>query len=1060
MSFKGDLSTIGLAEVFQMISMAGKEGTLVVQDAESRKCIYFSQDGVQLISTGKRRGLRIGDLLVRAGKISEFRLREVLESQEGTKKLLGEALVSGGYVTERDIQEVVRAQIEEEIYDLFLWKKAGFEFIEGPPATELQEAEARATKLSFDVNALLLEAVRRVDEWAVINQKLPGLEAVVVFDSEVARQESEGIVAEQAKRLLGHLDGQSPIGEALDASGATRFEGCRIVVDLLDLGKLRLLSLEEILELGERRFGEGRRERGLRLLRAAAALAPADPAVAIRHAVFLESDGQAKAAAGELARAGGLLAESGRTDEANAHYQRAAELDPEMRPATKIQTRIGLKGSDTAAVRLEAEERIQKALARRDYARARELCEDTLRGEPENADCRLLLIRVFHESGNRKGLDEQLRYLRSHLPADREQAERIRKRLSKIVPQNGVPRGLAGIRAKRRTRRILSLAGGAVLILLLGGSVKFEIDARRSFDRHALRADLRMKDREYGRALQAMEEFRGTIYRHSPFVRKRVEEKEAQIREAQDLDSATRATAVDVQRQKLTDNVQARLASVERDLGDGNYRSARTAVDDLLQLLQRAKEEEYVRTSAAFRRRVDEFVQRAKGLERKIEDTIDRIRSARRDADQLVEQGKFRDAVAAYQKLLEQYPRYFSPEDVQFPLRIRARPDGTRIVDKRRGELGVVKEGHFDLYLRYKDLPLQLRFLKPGFRDREDVKVPYDAGETEEIVLDEKLIARGWPWTPFEQAVSWPPAYAGGAVCVASGQSLYCIGAETASLLWRVQHPKPISGPPVERGGRIFYLIGEKTLHIVDPASRAETKVKLFREGVGSPGVSPDARYVLVGSADRFLALVDLRAGVGKEVQWERPIPARLLGAPVFVGETICWTDTDGVVHAFREDREIWTYGAGHVTTAPMVAEGKIVIAREENRIVALDLEGRESWSAETAGKVEIAPVVADGAVYAVVGPTTVQRLPMNASRGWSWSTSGKAIRASPALAHGRVLLVTEDRVQALDSTSGVSLWSFTPSGGGTRFAAAPLIVGRVAYVGGSDRCLYAIELD
>ncbi len=39
MSFKGDLSTIGLAEVFQMISMSQKEGTLIVQDAESRRAI-------------------------------------------------------------------------------------------------------------------------------------------------------------------------------------------------------------------------------------------------------------------------------------------------------------------------------------------------------------------------------------------------------------------------------------------------------------------------------------------------------------------------------------------------------------------------------------------------------------------------------------------------------------------------------------------------------------------------------------------------------------------------------------------------------------------------------------------------------------------------------------------------------------------------------------------------------------------------------------------------------------------------------------------------------------
>ncbi|HEU4339737.1 MAG TPA: DUF4388 domain-containing protein, partial [Planctomycetota bacterium] len=136
MALKGDLSTIGLGEVFQMISMSQKEGTLVVQDGESRKAIYFGKEGVQLLSTGRRKGFRIGDILVRAGKISQEKLKEVLDQQKISKKLLGEELVNSGHITRKDIQDVVRAQIEEEIYDLFLWKRAAFEFIEGAPVEE------------------------------------------------------------------------------------------------------------------------------------------------------------------------------------------------------------------------------------------------------------------------------------------------------------------------------------------------------------------------------------------------------------------------------------------------------------------------------------------------------------------------------------------------------------------------------------------------------------------------------------------------------------------------------------------------------------------------------------------------------------------------------------------------------------------------------------------------------------------------------------------------------------------------------------------------------------
>ena len=74
MSFKGDLSTIGLGEVFQMISMSQKEGTLIVQDSESRKCVFFGATGVQLLSSGKRKAYARNERSANAPKtVAEYK---------------------------------------------------------------------------------------------------------------------------------------------------------------------------------------------------------------------------------------------------------------------------------------------------------------------------------------------------------------------------------------------------------------------------------------------------------------------------------------------------------------------------------------------------------------------------------------------------------------------------------------------------------------------------------------------------------------------------------------------------------------------------------------------------------------------------------------------------------------------------------------------------------------------------------------------------------------------------------------------------------------------------
>jgi hypothetical protein len=101
----------------------------------------------------------------------------------------GPARLHGGFVQrsenllhrpafEQDIQGVVRGQIEEEIYDLFLWKKAEFEFLIDYIPEKLKNPAHGITKLQFNTNSLIMEALRRLDEWGVISQEISTLKEV------------------------------------------------------------------------------------------------------------------------------------------------------------------------------------------------------------------------------------------------------------------------------------------------------------------------------------------------------------------------------------------------------------------------------------------------------------------------------------------------------------------------------------------------------------------------------------------------------------------------------------------------------------------------------------------------------------------------------------------------------------------------------------------------------------------------------------------------------------------------------------------------------------------
>lgn len=241
MAFKGDLNTIGLAELFQTISMSQKQGTLIVQDKESHKAIYFGKDGISLLSVGRRRGLRLGEILVKAGKLSEGQLNIILKLQKKSKKRLGELLIEKGFVTDAEITSIVKSQIEEEIYDLFFWEDATFEFIEGPPTSDLQFQEHSITELTLDVNSLLLEALKRVDEWEVLKKQIPSFENIILLEPSFSEEVITKILDEKWKPILSKLSNGSSIREIAEASGFSKIEIWKFLIELVNKGYISIL---------------------------------------------------------------------------------------------------------------------------------------------------------------------------------------------------------------------------------------------------------------------------------------------------------------------------------------------------------------------------------------------------------------------------------------------------------------------------------------------------------------------------------------------------------------------------------------------------------------------------------------------------------------------------------------------------------------------------------------------------------------------------------------------------------------------------------------------------
>src|SRR5437867_3435674 len=116
MALVGNLRDFGLADFLYLVDRGYKTGRLVLQRPSDQAFLYF-QNGKLVYASTSQHEERLGDLLLRAGKITPEQRNFALHLQQTTQqnKPLGLLMVELGYINREGIIRTVRSQIEETV---------------------------------------------------------------------------------------------------------------------------------------------------------------------------------------------------------------------------------------------------------------------------------------------------------------------------------------------------------------------------------------------------------------------------------------------------------------------------------------------------------------------------------------------------------------------------------------------------------------------------------------------------------------------------------------------------------------------------------------------------------------------------------------------------------------------------------------------------------------------------------------------------------------------------------------------------------------------------------
>lgn len=235
MAIRGSLREASLPDVLQLLAMGKKTGCLSVAHRQQFGSIWFDRGRIAHAAIVNRRD-RLGDILVRHGLLTPAALEAAVAAQAAQPdRRLGDILVATGQIRREQLHEYLKHQIEEAVYYLFTWSQGTFTF-EPDAKPDFQDL-----LVSISPESLLLEGARRVDEWSLIEKKIPGFDLIFALDREhLAGSDVE--VTDEQEQLIPLIDGRRDVADLVEESGLDEFEVGKALFGLATAGFLHRLG--------------------------------------------------------------------------------------------------------------------------------------------------------------------------------------------------------------------------------------------------------------------------------------------------------------------------------------------------------------------------------------------------------------------------------------------------------------------------------------------------------------------------------------------------------------------------------------------------------------------------------------------------------------------------------------------------------------------------------------------------------------------------------------------------------------------------------------------------
>mgnify|MGYP003572994490 CR=1 FL=1 len=238
MAIKGNLHDFTLTQLLNLITLAQKSGTLVVERSNEAVEVFFTDGKLAYADTGHDDNSLAG-ILHKSQLLSSAHYKGIQSNVNGmSDKELGLLLINANYFSQQDIIQSLQTHFVEVVNRLFTWMEGFFHF-----ETDIAPPEDKIT-VRVNLENLILEGSRQIKELEHLEDEIPTLEIGVKYVDRPGANVANLKLTSNEWKVIPYVDPKNTLRQIASVTGMTDFQIRQVIFSLVQAGIVEMVRPE------------------------------------------------------------------------------------------------------------------------------------------------------------------------------------------------------------------------------------------------------------------------------------------------------------------------------------------------------------------------------------------------------------------------------------------------------------------------------------------------------------------------------------------------------------------------------------------------------------------------------------------------------------------------------------------------------------------------------------------------------------------------------------------------------------------------------------------------